>query len=445
MVTDARAVANWSNDSAAITRRRCGTPGWRRSRRSTRSSRDARDRLRLRLGAGLPARAVGGDRRRATPTAFRDEAALARASSASTPTFVDDVPFVGGPGRALRRSGAVPPAQVSRRPGARRSSARGGRIYEHSDGRGVLRRAARAVKANGHTVTCDDIVLATHKPLVGVTGMAERDAVPDQARALHQLRRRRPGRKGRVPDALFWDTADPYHYLRARAASRPRRRDLRRRGSQDRAGDRHRRVLRRGSRRALRGAGAARSSVTHRWSGQVIETPDGLPYIGETAEHQFAATGFAGNGMTFGTLGAMMAPTRSSGRDESVDRAVRSRPQGDRAAARGTTSRRTRTIRTTWSAIASPAPKARSLRAVQARAGQDHRSQRREGRRLSRRRAGVSRCGRRSARTWDAWSAGTRPSGPGTARATARASSRRRGDRRSGRIAAAAGRTMSVA
>jgi Rieske Fe-S protein len=29
--------------------------------------------------------------------------------------------------------------------------------------------------------------------------------------------------------------------------------------------------------------------------------------IGETAEHQFVATGFAGNGMTFGTLGAMMA------------------------------------------------------------------------------------------------------------------------------------------
>ena len=34
----------------------------------------------------------------------------------------------------------------------------------------------------------------------------------------------------------------------------------------------------------------------------MIETNDGLPYIGETAERQFVATGFAGNGMTFGTL-----------------------------------------------------------------------------------------------------------------------------------------------
>jgi len=49
------------------------------------------------------------------------------------------------------------------------------------------------------------------------------------------------------------------------------------------------------------------AEVDARWTGQVVETPDGLPYIGETAEHQFTATGFAGNGMTFGTLGAMMA------------------------------------------------------------------------------------------------------------------------------------------
>ena len=55
-------------------------------------------------------------------------------------------------------------------------------------------------------------------------------------------------------------------------------------------------------------------AITHHWSGQVIETPDGLPYMVETAEHQFAATGFSGNGLTFGTLGAMMACDRIVGR-----------------------------------------------------------------------------------------------------------------------------------
>jgi Rieske Fe-S protein len=38
----------------------------------------------------------------------------------------------------------------------------------------------------------------------------------------------------------------------------------------------------------------------------VIDTPDGLPYIGRVTDHQYAATGFNGNGITFGTLGAMM-------------------------------------------------------------------------------------------------------------------------------------------
>jgi glycine/D-amino acid oxidase-like deaminating enzyme len=56
------------------------------------------------------------------------------------------------------------------------------------------------------------------------------------------------------------------------------------------------------------------ADVNDRWSGQVIETNDGLPLIGETAERQFVATGYAGNGMTFGTLGAIMACDAALGR-----------------------------------------------------------------------------------------------------------------------------------
>ena len=54
--------------------------------------------------------------------------------------------------------------------------------------------------------------------------------------------------------------------------------------------------------------------LTHRWSGQVIETPDGLPYIGKMTDHQYAATGFGGNGMTFGTLAAIMIADAIQGR-----------------------------------------------------------------------------------------------------------------------------------
>jgi len=54
--------------------------------------------------------------------------------------------------------------------------------------------------------------------------------------------------------------------------------------------------------------------VDHRWSGQDICTPDGLPYIGANAKHQFVATGYCGNGITFGTVAAMMACDWATGR-----------------------------------------------------------------------------------------------------------------------------------
>jgi nitrite reductase/ring-hydroxylating ferredoxin subunit len=58
-----------------------------------------------------------------------------------------------------------------------------------------------------------------------------------------------------------------------------------------------------------------KAKFDHRWSGQVVETNDGLPYLGETAPHQFAATGYAGNGLTFGTLAGLMACDAALGRE----------------------------------------------------------------------------------------------------------------------------------
>ncbi|HEY1905055.1 MAG TPA: FAD-dependent oxidoreductase, partial [Myxococcaceae bacterium] len=48
--------------------------------------------------------------------------------------------------------------------------------------------------------------------------------------------------------------------------------------------------------------------IAHRWSGQVIEPVDGLPFIGKNpgAQHVHVATGFSGTGMTFGTLAGMI-------------------------------------------------------------------------------------------------------------------------------------------
>jgi len=169
-----------------------------------------------------------------------------------------------------------------------------------------------SVKANGHTLTCQSIVLATHTPLVGNAGTISA-ALFQTKLALYTsyvVAGRVPS--GRIPDALFWDTADPYHYLRLEPQ---RGHDLVIFGGEDHKTGQEADTpacYRRVEEHLLKIVPGA--VVTERWSGQVIETPDGLPYIGETATRQFTGTGFSGNGLTFGTLTGMMAADRAAAR-----------------------------------------------------------------------------------------------------------------------------------
>ena len=240
---------------------------------------------------------------------FEEEAALAD-SLGFDAEFTDDVPFVGGPGVKFADQARFHPRKYLSGV-VRTISDRGGLIFEHTAAE-KFSDTPLSVEANGHTITCDDVVIATHNPLVGNAGLA--GATLFQTKLALYTSYVVSGRveKGHVPDALFWDTADAYHYLRLE----PRRGfDVVVFGGEDhKTGqasdtnacfDRLERTL-----RSMIGD----VEVTHRWSGQVIETPDGLPYIGETAPRQFTGTGFAGNGMTFGTLTAMMAADRLLGR-----------------------------------------------------------------------------------------------------------------------------------
>ena len=106
--------------------------------------------------------------------------------------------------------GAVPSAQLSGGPRARDRRARG-YIYEHTDAK-EFSDDPRTVKANGREITCEHIVLATHNPLVGNRSVA--GATLFQTKLALYTSYVVAGRiaKGIVPDALLWDTADPYHY-----------------------------------------------------------------------------------------------------------------------------------------------------------------------------------------------------------------------------------------
>ena len=186
---------------------------------------------------------------------------------------------------------------------AKAIEAKGGTIHEHSEAEEFCDQPM-SVKANGHTVTCDDVIIATHNPLTGISGLLSATAFQTKLSLYTSYVIGARVGSGTVPDALYWDTADPYHYLRL---DPHRDFDTVIFGGLDHKtgqSDDTTACFEKLESRLARILPAA--AVTHRWSGQVIETPDGLPYIGRMADHQYAATGFAGNGMTFGVLSAMM-------------------------------------------------------------------------------------------------------------------------------------------
>jgi glycine/D-amino acid oxidase-like deaminating enzyme len=158
----------------------------------------------------------------------------------------------------------------------------------------------RRVKANGHWIAFDRVAILTNNPLVGLAGMTAASLFQTKLSfySSYVLGARVP--RGNLPLALFWDTKEPYDYLRVDSQADF---DYIIFGGEDQKTGQgtppetcYDRVLAKLEKIVLA------AKIDHRWSGQVIETNDGLPFIGENAERQFIATGFCGNGITFGTV-----------------------------------------------------------------------------------------------------------------------------------------------
>jgi glycine/D-amino acid oxidase-like deaminating enzyme/nitrite reductase/ring-hydroxylating ferredoxin subunit len=105
-------------------------------------------------------------------------------------------------------------------------------------------------------------------------------------------------------ESLFWDTNDPYLYIRI--DQRDGVCSVIIGGEDHKTGQEEDPEARYGKLEEILKKAFPEANLRHRWSGQVLETPDGFPYIGEVAERQFLATGFAGNGITLGTFSAIL-------------------------------------------------------------------------------------------------------------------------------------------
>jgi Rieske Fe-S protein len=122
---------------------------------------------------------------------------------------------------------------------------------------------------------------------------------------------------GSVPRALYWDTADPYHYVRLQEDVLIVGGEDHKTGQEDDGSDRFSRLEAWARQRFSIGP------VEFRWSGQVMEPVDGLGYIGRNPGdkgHVFVATGDSGHGMTHGTIAGMLISDMILGRPNDWER-----------------------------------------------------------------------------------------------------------------------------
>lgn len=171
----------------------------------------------------------------------------------------------------------------------------GTRAVEFEDGE-----PCRVVTERG-TVTARQVLVLANVPVSSKLAIHTKIAAYRSYAIALPLEAERPGLR-----ALFWDMGDPYHYIRTHAASG--RAYLVVGGEDHKTGQ----VEDTGSRfAALETYAMARFGIAapeYRWSGQIIEPADGLPFIGQSpgGRNLFLATGFSGTGMTFGTLSGMI-------------------------------------------------------------------------------------------------------------------------------------------
>ncbi len=185
----------------------------------------------------------------------------------------------------------------------------GGKIYcgthadKISDGE-----PATVTTSDGHVITADNIVVATNTPVNDWLIIHSKQS----AYRTYVIGARVDADS--VPKALYWDTPDPYHYVRIQRSEVSGGQDAshdilivggedHKTGQEDDAEERFR-CLEEWTRERF-----PVKSIDYRWSGQIMEPVDYMGYIGKNPgadQHIYVATGDSGNGMTHGTIAGIL-------------------------------------------------------------------------------------------------------------------------------------------
>jgi glycine/D-amino acid oxidase-like deaminating enzyme/nitrite reductase/ring-hydroxylating ferredoxin subunit len=186
------------------------------------------------------------------------------------------------------------------------SIARGGKLFADTIITEIEEKGAAVTvrTQGGDTIECADCVVATNSPI------NDRVALHTKMAPYRSYAMAFTIPKGAIPDALYWDTMDPYHYVRQEMGPGSVNYLIaggadHKSGEADDADARYD-ALEAWTRHNFPDVG----KETHRWSGQVLDTIDYSAFSGINPgnNHVYVHTGDSGQGMTHGAMAGLLIP-----------------------------------------------------------------------------------------------------------------------------------------
>lgn len=180
----------------------------------------------------------------------------------------------------------------------------GGKIYVNTRALQIDSEGDKRIVTTGQAnIRSKDVVVATNTPFNNRLVMHTKQA----AYRSYVLGLRVP--RGSVPRILLWDDGDPYFYVRLESPGNSADDILivggeDHKSGQDGSPDRRYDAIEKWTRARFPTA----TTVEYKWSGIVMETVDGLAFLGKNPHEEgvYIITGDSGNGMTHCTAGAML-------------------------------------------------------------------------------------------------------------------------------------------
>jgi glycine/D-amino acid oxidase-like deaminating enzyme/nitrite reductase/ring-hydroxylating ferredoxin subunit len=188
----------------------------------------------------------------------------------------------------------------------------GGHIFTDSHADRIEGGSPAEITVGNRTVTAEAVVVATNAPINDLVAIHTKQA-PYMS---YVIGARVP--RGAVSKALYWDTQESYHYVRLHGLNEEHEilivgGEDHKSGQADDTAERHARLE-----AWARERFPQMQQIEFVWAGQVMETIDGLAFIGRNPldkDNVFVVTGDSGMGMTHGTIAGILLTDLILGRE----------------------------------------------------------------------------------------------------------------------------------